>query len=204
MDARSHCLYATWWKGGCELPPRSQSSKWAFQRWALINRPHPHPPTDGGSTVHRPQPLPPSTMHQGGLTGDTSSAYGLSSNRHSFSSYSDSFMSTPASSNHMNPVSNGLSPQVSGGSEAQGAKTQSNGRIQTISYYKPVAFTGSGYMHTFSSTVSSYREIFKMSLSDICGWKVSLHTFRQNDPLKCNTIACISGKWILITYKASP
>ncbi|KAJ8257641.1 hypothetical protein GJAV_G00188070 [Gymnothorax javanicus] len=67
---------------------------------------------DGSSTVHRPQPLPPSTMHQGGLTADSSSAYGLSSNRHSFSSYSDTFMSPSASSNHMNPVSNGLSPQV--------------------------------------------------------------------------------------------
>ncbi|KAJ8388992.1 hypothetical protein AAFF_G00125530 [Aldrovandia affinis] len=66
---------------------------------------------DGSSTVHRPQPLPPSTMHQGGLT-DSGSAYGLSSNRHGFSSYSDTFMSPSASSNHMNPVSNGLSPQV--------------------------------------------------------------------------------------------
>lgn len=72
--------------------------------------------TDGGSTVHRPQPLPPSTMHQGGLAAaaaaaDTSSAYGA---RHSFSSYSDSFMNPGAPSNHMNPVSNGLSPQVGG------------------------------------------------------------------------------------------
>uniref|UniRef100_A0A2K6ERL9 Paired box 7 n=1 Tax=Propithecus coquereli TaxID=379532 RepID=A0A2K6ERL9_PROCO len=71
---------------------------------------------DGGSTVHRPQPLPPSTMHQGGLAAaaaaaDTSSAYGA---RHSFSSYSDSFMNPAAPSNHMNPVSNGLSPQVGG------------------------------------------------------------------------------------------
>uniref|UniRef100_A0A673YZ96 Paired box 7 n=1 Tax=Salmo trutta TaxID=8032 RepID=A0A673YZ96_SALTR len=68
---------------------------------------------DVSGTVHRPQPLPPSTMHQGGLSGgDGSSAYGLSSNRHGFSSYSDSFMSPSAPSNHMNPVSNGLSPQV--------------------------------------------------------------------------------------------
>ncbi|MBN3293392.1 PAX7 protein, partial [Polypterus senegalus] len=66
---------------------------------------------DGGSTVHRPQPLPPSTMHQSGLAGESGSAYGLSSNRHTFSSYSDSFMNPSASSNHMNPVSNGLSPQ---------------------------------------------------------------------------------------------
>ncbi|CAO2589743.1 Paired box protein Pax-7, partial [Lemmus lemmus] len=70
--------------------------------------------SDGSSTVHRPQPLPPSTMHQGGLAAaaaaaDTSSAYGA---RHSFSSYSDSFMNPGAPSNHMNPVSNGLSPQV--------------------------------------------------------------------------------------------
>lgn len=69
--------------------------------------------TDGSSTVHRPQPLPPSTMHQGGLAAaaaaDTSSAYGA---RHSFSSYSDSFMNPAAPANHMNPVSNGLSPQV--------------------------------------------------------------------------------------------
>lgn len=67
---------------------------------------------DGSGTLHRPQPLPPSSMHQGGLSADSSSAYGLSSNRHTFSSYSDTFMSPSASSNHMNPVSNGLSPQV--------------------------------------------------------------------------------------------
>ncbi|KAK3512802.1 hypothetical protein QTP70_025337, partial [Hemibagrus guttatus] len=47
---------------------------------------------DGSSTLHRPQPLPPSSMHQGGLSADSSSAYGLSSNRHTFSSYSETFM----------------------------------------------------------------------------------------------------------------
>ncbi|XP_045912065.1 paired box protein Pax-7-like [Micropterus dolomieu] len=68
---------------------------------------------DGSGTVHRPQPLPPSTMHQSGLSStDSSSAYGLASNRHGFSSYSDTFMSSAAPSNHVNPVSNGLSPQV--------------------------------------------------------------------------------------------
>ncbi|TNN32012.1 Paired box protein Pax-7 [Liparis tanakae] len=61
------------------------------------------PPPDGGGTLHRPQPLPPSSMHQ---NADGGSAYGLASTRHGFSSYSDSF-------NHVNPVSNGLSPQVS-------------------------------------------------------------------------------------------
>ncbi|KAI3357239.1 hypothetical protein L3Q82_015472, partial [Scortum barcoo] len=70
-------------------------------------------PQDGGGTVHRPQPLPPSTMHQSGLSStDSSAAYGLASNRHGFSSYSDTFMSSAAPSNHVNPVSNGLSPQV--------------------------------------------------------------------------------------------
>uniref|UniRef100_A0A3B3WZ66 Paired box 7b n=1 Tax=Poecilia mexicana TaxID=48701 RepID=A0A3B3WZ66_9TELE len=69
---------------------------------------------EGSSTLHRPQPLPPSSMHQGGLSADSSSAYGLSSNRHSFSSYSDTFMSPSASSNHMNPVGNGPFLQVSG------------------------------------------------------------------------------------------
>ncbi|XP_029995762.1 paired box protein Pax-7-like [Sphaeramia orbicularis] len=68
---------------------------------------------DTGGTVHRPQPLPPSTIHQGGLSStDTSSAYGLASNRHGFSSYSDTFMGSAAPSNHVNPVSNGLSTQV--------------------------------------------------------------------------------------------
>eukprot|EP00066_Takifugu_rubripes_P023046 XP_011612312.1 PREDICTED: LOW QUALITY PROTEIN: paired box protein Pax-7-like [Takifugu rubripes] len=65
-----------------------------------------------GSTLHRPQPLPPSSMHQGGLSADSGAAYGLSSNRHSFSSYSDTFMSPSASGNHMNAVGNGLSPQL--------------------------------------------------------------------------------------------
>lgn len=69
--------------------------------------------SEGSSTLHRPQPLPPSSMHQGGLTADGSSAYGLSSNRHGFSSYADTFMSPSASGNHMNTVGNGLSPQVS-------------------------------------------------------------------------------------------
>uniref|UniRef100_A0AAQ6IIC0 Paired box 7b n=1 Tax=Anabas testudineus TaxID=64144 RepID=A0AAQ6IIC0_ANATE len=69
--------------------------------------------TYGSGTVHRPQPLPPSTMHQSGLSStDSSSTYGLASNRHGFSSYSDTFMSSAAPNNHVNPVSNGLTPQV--------------------------------------------------------------------------------------------
>lgn len=70
--------------------------------------------SDGGATVHRPQPLPPSTMHQSGLSSpDGSTAYGLATNRHSFSSYTDTFMNSSTPSNHVNPVSNGLSPQAS-------------------------------------------------------------------------------------------
>ena len=85
---------------------------------------------DGGSTVHRPQPLPPSTMHQGGLAAaaaDTGSAYGA---RHSFSSYSDSFMNPAASSNHMNPVSNGLSPQVGGLTSLVPGKPRAPGHLE--------------------------------------------------------------------------
>ncbi|XP_054625173.1 paired box protein Pax-7-like isoform X4 [Dunckerocampus dactyliophorus] len=68
---------------------------------------------DGGGTVHRPQPLPPSTMHQSSLpSNDSTSTYGLSSNRHGFSGYSDTFMTSAAPSSHVNPVSAGLSPQV--------------------------------------------------------------------------------------------
>lgn len=65
------------------------------------------------STVHRPQPLPPSSGHQatgGGGQVEGGSAYCLASGRHSFSGYSDSF-GGPA--NPMNPaIGNGLSPQV--------------------------------------------------------------------------------------------
>lgn len=69
--------------------------------------------TDGGATVHRPQPLPQSTAHQGGLSSpDSSSTYTLSSNRHGFSNYPDSFMSSAVPSSHINPISNGLAPQV--------------------------------------------------------------------------------------------
>ncbi|CAB1326070.1 unnamed protein product, partial [Coregonus sp. 'balchen'] len=72
------------------------------------------------STVHRPQPLPPTSVHQGGLGSSAgaqegSSAYCLSSGRHGFSGYSDSFVPPPGHSNPVNPsISNGLSPQVMG------------------------------------------------------------------------------------------
>ncbi|KAM9812307.1 paired box protein Pax-3b isoform X3 [Syngnathus typhle] len=67
------------------------------------------------STLHRPQPLPPSSAHQvssGGGQGEGSSAYCLASGRHSFSGYSESFVSP---TNPMNPaIGNGLSSQVMG------------------------------------------------------------------------------------------
>ncbi|TTH23523.1 Paired box protein Pax-3 [Bagarius yarrelli] len=72
------------------------------------------------STVHRPQPLPPTSVHQTGLAAapgaqDATSAYCLSSGRHSFSGYSDSFVSAPSHSNTVNPaISNGLPTQVMG------------------------------------------------------------------------------------------
>ncbi|XP_017295688.1 paired box protein Pax-7 isoform X2 [Kryptolebias marmoratus] len=64
---------------------------------------------ENGGAVHRPQPLPPSTIHQ---SPDSSSACGLSSNRHGFSSYSDTFMNSVALTNPVNPVSSGLASQV--------------------------------------------------------------------------------------------
>uniref|UniRef100_A0A3B5L8N5 Paired box 3b n=1 Tax=Xiphophorus couchianus TaxID=32473 RepID=A0A3B5L8N5_9TELE len=70
------------------------------------------------STVHRPQPLPPSSGHQasaGGVQADSGSAYCLASGRHSFSGYSDSFVSPGGPTNPMNSaLGNGLSPQVMG------------------------------------------------------------------------------------------
>ncbi|GCB76936.1 hypothetical protein scyTo_0021051, partial [Scyliorhinus torazame] len=58
---------------------------------------------DGGSTVHRPQPLPPSSMHQSGLTSAAESgSYGLAPNRHTFSSYPESFMNATGANNPMN------------------------------------------------------------------------------------------------------
>nr|XP_033487942.1 paired box protein Pax-3b isoform X2 [Epinephelus lanceolatus] len=70
------------------------------------------------STVHRPQPLPPSSGHQasgGGGQVEGGSAYCLASGRHSFSGYSDSFVSAGGPANPMNPaIGNGLSPQVMG------------------------------------------------------------------------------------------
>uniref|UniRef100_A0A8C5D0M8 Paired box protein Pax-7-like n=1 Tax=Gadus morhua TaxID=8049 RepID=A0A8C5D0M8_GADMO len=92
------------------FPPTGMPSLPTYQ---LQESSYPTSAQDVGSTVHRPQPLPPSSMHQGALSGaDAGSAYGLSSNRHGFSGYSDGFMTTAGSTNHMTPVSNGLSPQV--------------------------------------------------------------------------------------------
>ncbi|CAL8368555.1 unnamed protein product [Lota lota] len=91
------------------FPPTGMPSLPTYQ---LQESSYPTSAQDGGSTVHRPQPLPPSSMHQGGLSAaDAGSAYGLSSNRHGFSGYADGFMTTAGSTNHMTPVSNGLSPQ---------------------------------------------------------------------------------------------
>nr|XP_006008680.1 PREDICTED: paired box protein Pax-3 isoform X1 [Latimeria chalumnae] len=80
-----------------------------------------YPPTsipqavsDPGNTVHRPQPLPPTSVHQSSLPSpENSSAYCLPSSRHGFSSYTDSFVPPSGPSNPMNPaLGNGLSPQI--------------------------------------------------------------------------------------------
>ncbi|XP_039646827.1 paired box protein Pax-3b isoform X5 [Perca fluviatilis] len=95
------------------FPPSAMSSISPYQ---LSDSPYPpssiaqvsEPP----STVHRPQPLPPSSGHQatgGGGQVEGGSAYCLASGRHSFTGYSDSF---GGPTNPMNPaIGNGLSPQ---------------------------------------------------------------------------------------------
>ncbi|XP_040083849.1 paired box protein Pax-3-like [Oryx dammah] len=92
--------------------PTYQLSETSYQPTAI-----PQAVSDPSSTVHRPQPLPPSTVHQSTLPSnpDSSSAYCLPSTRHGFSSYTDSFVPPSGPSNPMNPaIGNGLSPQVMG------------------------------------------------------------------------------------------
>ncbi|KAI9522271.1 hypothetical protein NQZ68_037751 [Dissostichus eleginoides] len=85
------------------------------------------------STVHRPQPLPPTSVHQSGLgssagSQDGSSAYCLSSGRHGFSGYSDSFVTQPGHTNTVNTaIGNSLSPQVMGLLNPGGVPHQSQG-----------------------------------------------------------------------------
>uniref|UniRef100_A0A8C1I2Q4 Paired box 3a n=2 Tax=Cyprinus carpio TaxID=7962 RepID=A0A8C1I2Q4_CYPCA len=86
----------------------------------------PYPPSsisqvsEQPSTVHRPQPLPPTSVHQTGLGSgpgaqDGSSAYCLSSGRHGFSGYSDGYVAAPGHANPVNPtISNSLQSQVMG------------------------------------------------------------------------------------------
>ncbi|XP_036817584.1 paired box protein Pax-3-like isoform X5 [Oncorhynchus mykiss] len=100
------------------FPPSAMSSLSPYQ---LSDSPY--PPTsisqvvsEQASTLHRPQPLSPSSGHHqssGGGGQDGGSAYCLASGRHSFSGYSDSFLSSGGPP--MNPaISNGLSSQVMG------------------------------------------------------------------------------------------
>ncbi|KAG8520836.1 Paired box protein Pax-3 [Galemys pyrenaicus] len=91
--------------------PTYQLSETSYQPTAI-----PQAVSDPSSTLHRPQPLPPSTVHQSTIPSnpDSSSAYCLPSTRHGFSSYTDSFVPPSGPSNPMNPaIGNGLSPQVS-------------------------------------------------------------------------------------------
>ncbi|XP_054241680.1 paired box protein Pax-3 isoform X1 [Melanerpes formicivorus] len=92
--------------------PTYQLSEPSYQPTSI-----PQAVSDPSSTVHRPQPLPPSTVHQSSLPSnpESSSAYCLPSSRHGFSSYTDSFVPPSGPSNPMNPaIGNGLSPQVMG------------------------------------------------------------------------------------------
>uniref|UniRef100_A0A3P9PTT7 Paired box 3a n=1 Tax=Poecilia reticulata TaxID=8081 RepID=A0A3P9PTT7_POERE len=97
----------------------------------------PYPPTsiaqasEQPSTVHRPQPLPPTSVHQSALSSsavsqDGGSGYCLSSGRHNFSGYSDSFVAPTGHGNTVNPsISNAISPQVMGLLNPSGVPHQS-------------------------------------------------------------------------------
>ncbi|KAM7400711.1 hypothetical protein PAMA_005080 [Pampus argenteus] len=103
------------------FPPSAMSG---LQSYQLSDSPYPPSSIAQASeqpgTVHRPQPLPPTSVHQSGLSSsagsqDGGSAYCLSSGRHSFSGYSDSFVAPTGHTNTVNPtISNSLSPQVMG------------------------------------------------------------------------------------------
>lgn len=87
-------------------------------------------------TVHRPQPLPPTSVHQAGISSsavsqDGGSAYCLSSGRHNFSGYSDSFVTPAGHTGTVNPgISNSLSPQVSLCTSYRGTHTK--GHVETF------------------------------------------------------------------------
>ncbi|KAM8882855.1 paired box protein Pax-7-like isoform 1-T1 [Synchiropus picturatus] len=67
---------------------------------------------DNCGPVHRPQLLPPSSVHQNGISSTVSSSTYSLSNRHGFPSYSDTFMTSPAPNNYIPAVGSSLSPQV--------------------------------------------------------------------------------------------
>uniref|UniRef100_A0AAV2J572 Homeobox domain-containing protein n=1 Tax=Knipowitschia caucasica TaxID=637954 RepID=A0AAV2J572_KNICA len=98
------------------FPPSAMSS---LQPYQLSETPYAPSSIaqEAPSTVHRPQPLPPSSGHQSssGTQGEGTAAYCLAPGRHSFSGYADSFVSPGGPANAINPaLSNGLSQQVMG------------------------------------------------------------------------------------------
>ncbi|XP_009697642.1 PREDICTED: paired box protein Pax-3-like, partial [Cariama cristata] len=110
--------------------PTYQLSEPSYQPTSI-----PQAVSDPSSTVHRPQPLPPSTVHQSSLPSnpESSSAYCLPSTRHGFSSYTDSFVPPSGPSNPMNPaIGNGLSPQVSPVFSDRGFAVYQNQRVYSL------------------------------------------------------------------------
>ncbi|KAI1235803.1 Paired box protein Pax-3, partial [Lamprotornis superbus] len=110
--------------------PTYQLSEPSYQPTSI-----PQAVSDPSSTVHRPQPLPPSTVHQSSLPSnpESSSAYCLPSTRHGFSSYTDSFVPPSGPSNPMNPaIGNGLSPQVSPVFSDRGFAVYQNQRVMGL------------------------------------------------------------------------
>uniref|UniRef100_A0A4W4FLV9 Paired box 3a n=1 Tax=Electrophorus electricus TaxID=8005 RepID=A0A4W4FLV9_ELEEL len=104
------------------FPPSAMSS---LQPYQIPESPYPtasipQAVSEQPNTVHRPQPLPPTTVHQSGLgaapgSQDGGASYCLSSSRCGFSGYSDGFVAPPTHSSPVNPsVTNGLPSQVMG------------------------------------------------------------------------------------------
>uniref|UniRef100_A0A3B5KXS5 Paired box 3a n=1 Tax=Xiphophorus couchianus TaxID=32473 RepID=A0A3B5KXS5_9TELE len=102
-----------------------------LQPYQLSDSPYPPTSIAQGGTVHRPQPLPPTSVHQSALSSsaasqDGGSGYCLSSGRHNFSGYSDSFVPPTGHGNTVNPsISNAISPQVMGLLNPSGVPHQS-------------------------------------------------------------------------------
>ncbi|KAG9342184.1 hypothetical protein JZ751_017184, partial [Albula glossodonta] len=121
--------------------------------------------SEQAGTVHRPQPLPPTSVHQGGLGAtaggqEGASAYCLASGRHSFSGYSDSFVMgllNPGGVPHQPQSDYALSPLTGGLEPSTGMAASCSQRLEALptlsslpsmsssQSYCPASYTSPGY-----------------------------------------------------------